>query len=248
MSSTARPRCTRGSYCYHVRYLHSEQPPTVSREGDLCERCARENQGAVRSSNNPRWMDEVLEAIQEVRVHKVGDSEVGTASIWDLFELDDTPRYGRPSDLGQALDLSAKTLAKLRDWLDDHTEEALQHYEEPRCTNLYGTVRTLAGLRPLPGDPPFPEEGDTSLPLEVVAYTRSGRSVDETIALRLASLRQEPRFFSERDLEKKLGVPRSTIRHMIKRMDEIGFSLKSFTADELSYVALGAPRGRKRDS
>jgi hypothetical protein len=31
-------------------------------------------------------------------------------------------------------------------------------------------------------------------------------------------------------------------------MDEIGFSLKNFTADELSYVALGAPRGRKRDS
>jgi hypothetical protein len=245
----ARPRCTRGSYCIHVRYLGSERPSPVSREGDLCERCARENQGAVRSSNNPRWMDEVLEAIQAVRMHNVGDSEVGTASIWDLFELDDTPRYGGPSDLGQALDLSAKTLTKLRDWLDDHTEEALQRYGEPRRTNLYGTVRMLARLGALPpGGPPFPEEHDTVLPLEVVAYTRSGRSVDETITLRLALLRQEPRFFSERDLEKALGVPRSTTRHMIERMDEIGFSLKNFTADELSYVALGAPRGRKRDS
>ena len=250
MSSTSRPRCTRGIYCYHVRYTNSEQPSTVTREGDLCERCARENQGAVRSSNNPRWMDEVLEAIQAVHVHNFGDSVVGTASIWDLFELDDTPRYGRPSDLGQALDLSAKTLAKLIDWLDDHTEEALQRYnKEPRCTNLYGKVRALARLSALlPDEPPFPEDRDTILPLEAVAYTRSGRSVDETIALRLALLRQAPRRFSERDLEKELRVPRSTIRHMIQRMDEIGFSLKNFTADELSYVALGAPRGRKRDS
>jgi hypothetical protein len=194
-------------------------------------------------------MEEVLEAIQTVRVHNFGDSEVGTASIWDLFELDDTPRYGGPSDLGEALDLSAKTLAKLRDWLDDHTEEALQRYKEPRRTNLYGKVRALAWLSALPPDePPFPEERDTSLPLEGVAYTRSGRSVDETIALRLALLRQAQRYFSERDLEKELGVPRPTLRRMIERMDEIDFSLKNFTADELSYVALGAPRGRKRDS
>jgi hypothetical protein len=194
-------------------------------------------------------MDEVLEAIQAVHVHNFGDSVVGTASIWDLFELDDTPRYGRPSDLGQALDLSAKTLAKLRDWLDDYTEEALQRYKEPRCTNLYGKVRALAWLSALlPDEPPFPEGRDAGLPLEAVAYTRRGRSVDETIALRLALLRQALRRFSERDLEKELKVPRSTLRRMMERMDEIGFSLENFTADELSYVALGAPRGRKRDS
>jgi transcriptional antiterminator len=110
-------------------------------------------------------------------------------------------------------------------------------------------VRALAWLSALlPGEPPFPEEHDTGLPLEVVASTRSGRSVDETIALRLALLRQAQRYFSERDLEKELGVPRSTLRRMMERMDEIGLSLENCTADELSYVALGAPHGRKRDS
>ena len=87
-------------------------------------------------------------------------------------------------------------------------------------------MRALAWLSALlPNEPPFPEERDTALPLEVMAYTRRGRSVDETIALRLALLRQAQRYFSERDLEKELGVPRSTLRRMMERMDAFNLFL-----------------------
>lgn len=250
MGRIPKPRCARGQDCYHVRVFHHiDRPPKVGREGDLCQRCAQEHKGAVRTSNNPKWMDEVLDAIRAVRVRGFNGGKAETVSIWDLFELDDTPRHGRSSDFGEALGLSAKTLGKLRDWLDDNTEEAVQRFGEPRCVNVYGTVRTMAWLKALPPDESlFPKERKTNLPLEVVAYTRRGRRVDETTAIKLAQLRQAPRFYSERDLEKLLDTPRTTLRHMMERMDEIGFSLDRFTADELAYVAMGAPRGRKHDS
>ncbi len=43
MGSVSKPRCARGRDCYHVRSFHNvEEPPIVPREGDVCERCARE--------------------------------------------------------------------------------------------------------------------------------------------------------------------------------------------------------------
>lgn len=39
MGSVPKPRCARGQNCYHVRKLRSEQPPTVTHEGNLCEKC-----------------------------------------------------------------------------------------------------------------------------------------------------------------------------------------------------------------
>jgi hypothetical protein len=39
MGSVSKPRCVRGQSCVHVRQLCSDGPPTVAREGDLCERC-----------------------------------------------------------------------------------------------------------------------------------------------------------------------------------------------------------------
>jgi len=193
-------------------------------------------------------MGEVLEAVQEVRGRGPERAKTEVVSLWDLFELDDTPRYGRPSDFGEALDLSAKTLSKLIDWLDDNTGEALQRFGEPRCVNVWGTVRTLAWLSALPTDEPlFPKERNTDLPMDVVAYTRRGRRVDETVVIKLARLRRAPRRYSGRDLEKLLDMPRTTLGHMMERMDEIGFSLDKFTAEELAYVAMGGPRGRKRN-
>src|SRR5215211_5877212 len=41
MASVSKPRCARGQRCVHVRQLGSEGPPTVSNQGDLCERCGK---------------------------------------------------------------------------------------------------------------------------------------------------------------------------------------------------------------
>jgi hypothetical protein len=47
MSSVSKPRCARGTNCYHVRKLRSEKPATVAHEGDLCEKCQKaDEQGA----------------------------------------------------------------------------------------------------------------------------------------------------------------------------------------------------------
>ena len=47
MSSVSKPRCARGTNCYHVRNLRSEKPTTVAHEGDLCEKCQQaDEQGA----------------------------------------------------------------------------------------------------------------------------------------------------------------------------------------------------------
>ncbi len=246
MGSVSKPRCARGQDCYHVRkFDYVDKPPKVGREGDLCERCAQEHNGAVRTTNNPEWMDEVLEALEAVRTQVSGAVPVGEASLLDLFELDDTPRWGRPSDLGEALTrLNARTLAKLRDWLDENTEEVVRRY--PRCATVYGTVRQLAWLRQMPPDEPtLSDSRGENLPFKAMAYTRGGRRVDTAKVVRLARLRQAPGFLSERDLEKELGIPRPTVRRMIKRMDEIEFSLARFTPDDLAYIAVGRPRGRK---
>ena len=90
----------------------------MAREGELCEKCGQENKGALRAPDKAKWIDDVLEAIQRVRAKNSQGTPIGEASLWDLFKLDDTPRWGRPSDLGEALGLlDAKTLSKLADLL-----------------------------------------------------------------------------------------------------------------------------------
>ncbi len=254
MGSVAKRRCARGRNCYHVRNLGLSEPVELrtSREGDMCDKCRQENKGALQSSNNSKWIDVVLEAIQSVRSKCSQGCPIGKASLWDLFDVDDSPRWGRPSDLGEVLSLlDAKTQAKLVDWLDTNVEEAVGRYGERRCHLLYSKVRVGAGIKRLQSTLPFnellvPEQGNTGLPLAAMAYTRSGRGVDQTVVIRLALLRRERRFFSERDLERELGVPRSTLKHMMKRMDEIGFSLEKFTSEDLNYITRG-PRHESQD-
>ena len=42
MASLPKPRCARGSSCYHVRNMGMEKPPSVRRAGDICGKCERE--------------------------------------------------------------------------------------------------------------------------------------------------------------------------------------------------------------
>jgi hypothetical protein len=42
MGRPPKPRCARGSRCYHVRKFDVREPPTVGRAGDLCDKCRNE--------------------------------------------------------------------------------------------------------------------------------------------------------------------------------------------------------------
>ena len=64
MGSVSKPRCARGQNCYHVReFHHIDKPPTVLREGDLCDRCRVAEAAAEREPVPvPREHEELLRA------------------------------------------------------------------------------------------------------------------------------------------------------------------------------------------
>jgi biotin operon repressor len=195
-------------------------------------------------------MDEVIRAIEAVLAERTDTGPTGKASLWDLFALDPhNGGVGKRSDRGECLSrLNAKTLTKLRDWLKANEEEAVEKgYKPVRFKVLLTEVSLHARLGSLPaGETLFCGERDPTLPLEAVAYTRSGRAINLATIIRLERLCRKPGFMSERDLEEEIGIPRSTIRRIIERMEEIGFSLDRFTSEELGYVAVGKKRGSKR--
>lgn len=249
MGSLSKPRCARGRSCYHVLRLHSEEPPTVGREGELCGKCQDEHTGGYASQGAGQWIDEVVRTIEAVLAERTGTEPTGGTSLWDLFELDPhNGGVGKRPDRGECLSrLNAKTLTNLRDWLEANEEEAVRKgYNHNRFKGLWAQVSLLPRLEHLlPGKSLFSGELDPTLPLEAVAYTRSGRAIDLTTIIKLARLRRKPGFMSERDLAKEVGIPRSTVRHIIERMEEIGFSLDKYTSEELEYVAAGTKRGPK---
>ncbi len=232
-----------GTQCRHVL---SGSPQPIPLKGwhndEICGKCKQWYGDTVRATNNAKWVREVLEAIEAV----LG---IGETSLWHLLELNPhNGGVGKRADRGECLDrLSAKTLTKLRAWLEANEDEAAEKgYQRNQFKDLLITVSLLARLTSLePGKPLLPDKRDATLPLEAVVYTRSGRAVDLTTVIKLERLRQTPGFVSERDLEEELEIPRSTIRHLIERIEGIGFSLEKFTSEELGYVAVGAKRGRK---
>jgi hypothetical protein len=251
MGSVPKRRCARGQNCYHVRVFGLSEAVELrsSSKSDFCDRCLQEHAGGLHAPRKGGWEDEVIEAIEALYASRPTPQRPGKASLWDLFDLDpDNGGQGQHSDRGEVLTrLSAKTLAKLADWISKNAEEALAHSGKQHLGGLYQDVRILARLMALPpGEPRLPNERDPSLLLEARGYTRGGRGVDHTVVIRLARLRRARRYFSERDYKKILGVPRSTIRDMIKRMDEIGFSLEKFTPGDLGYVARGPRRNQQK--
>jgi hypothetical protein len=192
----------------------------------------------------------VLGAIEAVRIERAGTGSVGETSLWDLFALDwENGEAGKFSDRGECLGrLKPKTLAKLKGWLDANKEEAVKRCGGNRFVGLRADVGILARLAVLPSDEPlWSEKQDVALPFDAVGHKRSGRIVDLMIPVRLELLRRERGYKSERDLSKELGIPKSTLRDISSRMEEIGFSLEKFTTEDLSYAVRG-PKHEPRKS
>src|SRR5215212_6889164 len=115
------------------------------------------------------------------------------AVLWDLFGLD--PYNGgwkKYSDRGAVLmRLDAKTLRKLKDWLEEHEQEAIERYDERQYKYLHDEVSLMAALDSLPPDKPLlPEEPGTpgtDLRFDAVAhYTRRGTSRDLSLPIIVA--------------------------------------------------------------
>ena len=201
------------------------------------------------SSGNAEWMDKVVEAIETVFAQRPTPQRPHKAVLWDLFTLD--PGNGgwkKFSDRGAALmRLDTKTLGKLRGWLEEQEEEAINRYDEQQYKSLYGTVSLNFALSSLPYDAPL---GSAK-----AYYTKRGTSRDLMLPIRAfaraEALREEQDYISEREveeiIEKELGVPRSTFKKWTERMEEVGMAWHSFTTDQLEYVALGKKRGRPKN-
>ena len=218
-----------------------------SSKSDLCERCLQEHAESVRASRVAEWQNDVLGAIEAVWTERDAAKTTSKASLWDLFDLDkDNGEAGKRSDRGECLSrLNSSTLTKLRGWLETNEEEAVERHGRNAFVGLWAEVGLHAWLCTWPSDKPLlPDKQDATPSFDAVGYKRSGRAVDVTIPIRLELLRDEPGYKSERDLSKELGVPRATLRDIMKRMDEIGFSLETFTTEDLNYIT----RGPKHES
>jgi hypothetical protein len=200
-------------------------------------------------------MDEAIKDIETVFAQRPAPQHPRKATLWDLFSLDSSNGgWKKYSDRGAVLmRLDAKTLRKLRDWLEEHKQEAIEHYDEHRYKYLHNNVSLFAAFSSLPPDKPLlPEEAGTDSWFDAVAhYTKRGTSRDLTLPIRAAAraeeLRQERRHVTEREIEQTIesefGVPRTTQKRWSDRMKEVGMTWYRFTTDQLEYVALGEKRG-----
>jgi hypothetical protein len=168
-------------------------------------------------------MDEVIAIIEMVFEQRPTPQRPDKAVWWDLFDLDSSNGgWKKYSDRGAVLmRLDAKTLRKLRDWLEEHKQEAIERYDERQYKYLHRDVSLMAALSSLPPDKPLlPEEPGTAPRFDAVAhYTRRGTSRDLKSPIRVAARaeelrRQERRHRTEREIEQiienELGVPRTT--------------------------------------
>jgi len=242
MGSVAKRRCARGAACYQVRVLKLEEIPKLraTRRSDICEKCEEELAGGYRSSNAERWKDEVIKAIQALRP--------GKAVLWDLFGLNaDNGGWGKFSDRGEVLmRLDANTLIKLRDWLDEERDRAVEDYGYYTWLDLRTQVGLGAWAAQLPPDMQLLPDTKDGLPIQVAAVRTDGTKWDLNIPIRAELLRLTRRYFSEVDYAKLLGRGRRFYRNMRSRMDKAGFTLSRFTAEDLEHFVRGAKRGRKR--
>ena len=229
------------------------------REGDLCEKCQGELAGGQGSSSTSHWMDEVIATIELVFTQRPTPQRPDKAVLWDLFDLDSfNDGWKKYSDRGAVLmRLDAKTLHKLRDWLEEHKEEAIERYDERQYRCLHRDVSLNASLGSLPPDKLlFSKEPCTDSRFDAVAYyTQRGTSRDLSLPIRAIRRaeelrRQEYRHVTEREIEqtieKEFGVSRTTQKRWSNRMKEVGMTWYSFTTDQLEYVALGEKRGPRK--
>jgi hypothetical protein len=239
MGSVPKPRCARGQNCYHVLRLRSELPSTVSRDGDLCEKCQRHYAEDTQTLRSVGWRDKVIEAIQALRP--------GNALLCDLFTLNpDNGGWGEYSDRGEVLmRLDAHTLTKLRDWLEENRDRAVELHGYHAWLRLRTEVGLLALLAPLPPKMQLSPDKKDGLPLEIGAVRTNGKTWDLNIPIRAELLRRAPRYFSERDYGKLLGMSRRAYRRLRDAINEESFTLDKFTPDVLDRIVRGEKRGPK---
>jgi len=172
----------------------------VRHEGDLCGRCAQEHAGTTGAPTQPKWINEVPQALEALFANRPALGWPGKASLWDLFALE---KYnggpGKLSDLGYVLErIEPTTLAKLRDWLDNKKEEAV----ERNVFNSWQESRTFVGhsawLKQLPPGMPLSPETEDGLPIQLTAIRTDGKKWDLNLPIRAELLRRLPRYFSER--------------------------------------------------
>jgi hypothetical protein len=179
--------------------------------------------------------------------------EGGRYSMWDIFDqsLIDGGQ-GRYTSLGDALGrLGAAALERVAEWLEEHAEEATNERgrDARQVFNVVTTAKSMAMLSAMAVEEPHQPDGrHSTLPLAATAYTRGGRALDLTRLIELDRMRRRRGYISrrafERDVEEKLGIPRSTAQEIVGRMEEIGFSSNKFTLEDWIYIAVGRDRGR----
>jgi hypothetical protein len=237
MGSVPKPRCGREQKCYHVLKLRSEKPPTVAHEGDLCEKCQKHYSEDTQVLKSGGWRNRVIEAIQA--------SRPGQVVLWDLFALNpDNGGWGKLSDLGEVLmRLDGHTLAKLRDWLDENRDRAVERHGYHTWLVLRTSVGLEALLAPLPPKMQLLPDTKDGLPFQIAAVRTDGKRWDLNIPIRAELLRQLPHYFSERDYAKLLGMSRRAYRRLRDAIEQEGLTLDKFTSDVLDRIVRGKKRG-----
>jgi hypothetical protein len=189
-------------------------------------------------------------AIEEVSAQRLLENSPDKAVLWDLFALD--PHNGgweKRSDRGAVLRrLDAKTLRKLRDWLDENKERAVEHYGYGKWGLLRAEAGVGACLKPLPADTQLLPDTEDDLPLRVVAVRTDGKKWDLNVPIRAELLRLRRRYRSERDMARRLAMPKTSYRDLRSRMRRLGFTLERFSADDLWAAVHGNKRGRRSQS
>jgi hypothetical protein len=246
MGSVPKRRCARGVACYQVRVLKLEEPPKLraTRRSDICEKCEEELAGGHKSSSTEQWKDKVVEAIEAVYAKKSALAHPEKASLWDLFALDtQNGGWAKLSDFGEVFAcLDAPTLAKLRDWLDENRDRAVERYGYYTWLNVRTRVGVEAWLAQLPPDMQLLPDAKDGLPVQIASVSTDGEKWDLNIPIRIELLRRLPRYFSERDYAKLLGMSRRAYRRMRDVIEQEGFTLDKFTPDVLDRIV----RGKKR--
>ncbi len=242
MGSVAKRYCARDTQCTQYATLGQPTPLRKSSKNALCEPCQRKYAEGYPSEANARWVREVVLAIETVRP--------GKASLWDLFELN--PHNGGrdwAADRGKVLAcLDSKTLDKIRGWIGDNIEEAMERYGFVRPITLRTEVGLTAWLRRLPPDMSLLPNKQDGFPLQGVAIREDGKTWDLNAPIRARLLQEWPRYFSERDRARLTGMSRSSYKRMEERMERLGFTLDKFSLNELPEIRLPKKPGPKSDS
>jgi hypothetical protein len=165
-------------------------------------------------------MDNVNGAIETVFAQRPIADSPEKAVLWDLFELD--PYNGgckKFSERGAVLGrLDAKTLGKLRDWLDENKYLALERYRHGRWAGLRVDAGLGAWLKQLRPDTYLGPDTEDTLPFQGVAVRTDGEKWDLNVPIRAELLHRRPRKFSERDMGDLLKMPRTSYNEMRDRM------------------------------